>query len=126
MNVGEAVLTLLTQLDAEQRAAARRLLGVGERVAAAEQQRLLSIAEAADFLSVAQETVRRHLRDGRLPGRKVGGTWRIDFADLTEWGMNPSVSRRQSATRARERAGRTKPPRRVMADALTASEGRAV
>lgn len=44
-----------------------------------------TVEEAAARLRIAPETVRRWLRDGRLPGAKPGGDkagWRIAAADL--------------------------------------------
>jgi MerR family transcriptional regulator, light-induced transcriptional regulator len=43
---------------------------------------LLTLHEAADRLGVHYMTVYRHVRLGMLPARKVGGSWRIDPADL--------------------------------------------
>ena len=42
----------------------------------------LTLHEAADRLGVHYMTVYRHVRLGMLPAHKVGGTWRIDPADL--------------------------------------------
>lgn len=42
----------------------------------------LTLHEAAERLGVHYMTVYRHVRLGMLPARKVGGTWRIDPADL--------------------------------------------
>ena len=43
---------------------------------------LLTLHEAADRLGVHYMTAYRHVRLGMLPARKVGGSWRIDPADL--------------------------------------------
>ena len=43
---------------------------------------LLTLHEAAERLGVHYMTVYRHVRLGMLPAHKVGGTWRIDPADL--------------------------------------------
>lgn len=43
---------------------------------------LLTLHEAADRLGVHYMTVYRHVRLGMLPAHKVGGSWRIDPADL--------------------------------------------
>lgn len=42
----------------------------------------LSAEEAADLLGLGLETVKRHLRAGRLPGKKVGRLWRVSRAAL--------------------------------------------
>ena len=41
------------------------------------QKELLSVNEAATFLRVDTETIYRWLNAGKLPGRKIGGIWRI-------------------------------------------------
>ncbi len=48
---------------------------------------LVSIEEFADFISVHPRTVRRWIREGRLPGYRVGdraghGMWRVDMNDV--------------------------------------------
>jgi MerR family transcriptional regulator, light-induced transcriptional regulator len=43
---------------------------------------LLTLHEAADRLGVHYMTVYRRVRLGMLPARRVGGSWRIDPADL--------------------------------------------
>jgi excisionase family DNA binding protein len=45
-------------------------------------ERLLPIEEAAAALSCTAETIRRQLRRGRLPGRKIGRVWRVDLAAI--------------------------------------------
>lgn len=37
-----------------------------------------TIRDAAAFLTLDAETVRRMARDGRLPGKKLGRDWRFD------------------------------------------------
>ena len=47
---------------------------------------ILTVREAADYLRISEDTVRRLLRAGRLPGRKVGlRQWRIRRVDLDEF-----------------------------------------
>ena len=42
----------------------------------------MTLQEAADHLGMHYMTVYRYVRLGRLPARKVGGTWHVDAADL--------------------------------------------
>jgi excisionase family DNA binding protein len=53
---------------------------------------LLTLSEAADRLGVHYMTVYRRVRLGMLPAHKVGGSWRIDPADLAgqRTGVNPA------------------------------------
>lgn len=46
---------------------------------------VLTPAQAAAFLQVAEEVVLREAEDGRLPGRKLGADWRFSRAAITDW-----------------------------------------
>jgi len=48
---------------------------------------LISVAEAARTLSRSTEQVRRYLREGRLPGRRMGGQWFIERSAVESFGM---------------------------------------
>ncbi len=39
--------------------------------------KLYTVEETAAFLSVSEQTVRKHLRDTKLTGRKIGRRWHI-------------------------------------------------
>jgi excisionase family DNA binding protein len=43
---------------------------------------LLTIEQAAAYLQMNPQVVRRWLRKGKLPGFKMGQEWRIDEKDL--------------------------------------------
>ena len=42
---------------------------------------LLTVAETAKLLKRSTEQVRRYLREGDLPGRRLGGQWFVDRDD---------------------------------------------
>ena len=46
------------------------------------QAEVLSLQETASFLELHPNTVRSLVREGRLPGTKVGRSWRFVEADL--------------------------------------------
>lgn len=46
---------------------------------------MLSVAEVAERLNVAQATIYRMLQSGKLPGYKVGSIYRVDAAELEEF-----------------------------------------
>lgn len=46
---------------------------------------LYTILEAAQLLSVSDETVRRMIKDGQLDAVKVRGTWRIRRESLEKY-----------------------------------------
>jgi excisionase family DNA binding protein len=48
-------------------------------------ERLLTVAETARYLRVSESTVYRALADGRIPGSKVLGKWRVDRGELDAW-----------------------------------------
>lgn len=50
----------------------------------------LTVEQAAAELQVNPETVRRQLSMGRLPGRKVGSTWRLSRRALESYLANPT------------------------------------
>jgi excisionase family DNA binding protein len=53
------------------------------------EQRLFTVDEAAEFLKVHPESVRRWLRDGKLHGHRVTrrAGWRIPEAELRKFAM---------------------------------------
>jgi excisionase family DNA binding protein len=47
---------------------------------------LISVAETALLLKRSTEQVRRYLREGRLPGRRMGGQWFVDRSAVSAFG----------------------------------------
>jgi excisionase family DNA binding protein len=47
--------------------------------------RILTIEEAAEILKLTPEIVRKYLRRGQLPGRKIGREWRLSERALHDW-----------------------------------------
>ena len=41
--------------------------------------------EAAEYLSVHVRTIYRLVKNGEIPGRKIGGSWRFKRDALDEW-----------------------------------------
>lgn len=46
---------------------------------------LLIVQEVSVFLRKSPSTICRLAREGRLPGKKVGGTWRFSRKALETW-----------------------------------------
>ena len=46
---------------------------------------ILTPREAAEYLSVHVRTIYRLAKQGDIPGRKVGGSWRFKKDALDEW-----------------------------------------
>jgi excisionase family DNA binding protein len=55
-----------------------------------ENEVVLTVQEVADYLRVAQSTVYRLAKEGKLPGRKIGGMWRFSKKELDRWVKKPS------------------------------------
>lgn len=47
--------------------------------------KILTVRQAAELLQASEETVRDWLRRGRIPGRRVGRSWRISEDALLDW-----------------------------------------
>jgi len=45
----------------------------------------LTVEEVAQRLKLHPDTVARLLREKKLPGYKVAGSWRISLSELREW-----------------------------------------
>lgn len=54
---------------------------------------LLTPAEVADRLALSTGAVTRALREGRIPGYKILGAWRVSCAELEDWIGSQRVSR---------------------------------
>lgn len=46
---------------------------------------ILTIKDVAAYLKVAEKTAYRLASEGKLPGFKVGGSWRFKLKDLEAW-----------------------------------------
>ncbi len=46
---------------------------------------ILTLKEVAAYLKLAEKTAHRLASEGKLPGFKVGGSWRFKREDLDAW-----------------------------------------
>jgi excisionase family DNA binding protein len=46
---------------------------------------ILTVREVADYLRLGESTIYRLAQEGKLPGRKIGGTWRFSRQAITIW-----------------------------------------
>lgn len=46
---------------------------------------ILTLKEVAEYLKVAEKTAYRLAAEGKLPGFKVGGSWRFKEVDIERW-----------------------------------------
>ena len=45
----------------------------------------MTIKEVSEFLKLAEKTTYRSVAQGKIPGFKVGGSWRFDRSDIDVW-----------------------------------------
>jgi len=55
------------------------------RVGEIPRREIMTPREAAEYLSVHVRTIYRLAKNGEIPGRKVGGSWRFKRGALDEW-----------------------------------------
>jgi len=46
---------------------------------------ILTLKEVAEYLKLAEKTAYRLAAEGKLPGFKVGGSWRFKQSDIEKW-----------------------------------------
>ena len=46
---------------------------------------ILTIREVAELLKINEKTAYRLAADGKLPGFKVGGSWRFERSEISSW-----------------------------------------
>jgi len=46
---------------------------------------ILTIRELASYLKIAEKTAYRFVAEGRIPGFKVGGSWRFRRSEIERW-----------------------------------------
>jgi excisionase family DNA binding protein len=46
---------------------------------------ILTLKEVAEYLKLAEKTAYRLVLEGKLPGFKVGGSWRFKQEDILKW-----------------------------------------
>ena len=46
---------------------------------------ILTIKEVADYLKLTERTLYRLVQEGKIPGFKVGNSWRFKRADIERW-----------------------------------------
>ncbi|MFT5716487.1 MAG: excisionase family DNA binding protein [Oleiphilaceae bacterium] len=57
---------------------------------------ILTLKEMADYLKLAEKTAYRLAAEGKLPGFKVGGSWRFKKEDILQWIEDKKASNKSS------------------------------
>src|SRR4051812_17637605 len=63
-------------------------------------ENILTIREVADLLKINEKTVYKLVADAKIPGFKVGGSWRFDRAVIAKWiekGVVPDLAAAEDA-----------------------------
>ena len=55
-------------------------------------ENILTIREVADLLKINEKTIYKLVADGKVPGFKVGGSWRFDRTTISRWIENMSIT----------------------------------
>jgi excisionase family DNA binding protein len=48
-------------------------------------QEMMTVKEVAEYLKIAEKTAYRLVLEGKIPGFKVGGSWRFKKSQIDEW-----------------------------------------
>lgn len=48
-------------------------------------EQILTVRDVAELLKINEKTVYRLASEGRVPGFKVGGSWRFRAGDIENW-----------------------------------------
>ncbi len=57
---------------------------------------IMTLKEVADYLKLAEKTAYRLAAEGKLPGFKVGGSWRFKREDVHKWIEDKKASNKSS------------------------------
>ncbi len=61
------------------------ILSSGLMIGEAMTDEILTLKEVANYLKLTEKTAYRLAADGKLPGFKVGGSWRFKREDVSAW-----------------------------------------
>lgn len=57
---------------------------------------ILTLKEVAEYLKLAEKTAYRLAAEGKLPGFKVGGSWRFKQQDVAAWIEDQKIHQKMS------------------------------
>jgi excisionase family DNA binding protein len=47
--------------------------------------KILTVKELAEYLKIAEKTAYRFVAEGKIPGFRVGSSWRFRMREIDEW-----------------------------------------
>lgn len=65
---------------------------------------ILTLKEVAQYLKLAEKTAYRLAAEGKLPGFKVGGSWRFRSEDVEAWINDQKANKNDQKANKKERA----------------------
>lgn len=48
-------------------------------------EEIMTISDIANYLKITEKTAYRLVSEGKIPGFKVGGSWRFNRAEIRDW-----------------------------------------
>jgi excisionase family DNA binding protein len=63
---------------------------------------ILTVRELAEYLKIKEKTAYRLAAEGKIPGFKVGGSWRFRRQDIESWIRAQSADNRSEGKRGTE------------------------
>lgn len=85
-------------------------------------ENILTIREVADLLKINEKTVYKLVADAKIPGFKVGGSWRFDRATISKWMERGAVSGVAIANDGATRSGAAASGRATLASSFYAPQ----
>jgi len=73
---------------------------------ASDDEEIFTIKELSEHLRVHPTTIYRLLREGRLPGFRVGSNWRFNRAAIEEWEKIQSMEPQRPVSRGRHKTAK--------------------
>ena len=63
---------------------------------------MYKLKDIMEMLNIPERTIRRHMKDGLLKGKKVGGTWRFEESDLFEYFSQNTLQKTKTTIKLNE------------------------
>ena len=63
---------------------------------------MYNLKNVMEMLNIPERTIRRHMKEGLLRGKKVGGTWRFEESDLFDYFSKNTLQKNQNTVKLNE------------------------
>lgn len=58
---------------------------------------VMTVHEVSEYLRMSESTIYRLANNGKLPGRKIGGSWRFSQNELDRWVKQPPRKNKENS-----------------------------